>query len=197
VSLYAAEHQGQSPPDNPADPDWIRWRAGKLSKFMNILHARVKAKCASLGRSHHRCTVSISPNPAKFAYRFHLQDWRTWVRQGWVDELVVQVYRDDFERFESELSKGPLQEAQRLIPVSIGILTGTWRHPIAFEQIEQQVRSSRDRHFAGVSFFYWDTLWSYFTPESPQRRRRAFKQLMDQPLVDTSIHKSVNKKRTS
>ncbi len=175
VSLYAAEHQGQSPPNNPADPDWIRWRAGKLSKFMNILHARVKAKCPS-------CTVSISPNPAKFAYRFHLQDWRTWVSEGWVDELVVQVYRDDLERFESELVKGPLREAQRLIPVSIGILTGTWRHPIAFEQIQQQVRSSRDRQFAGVSFFYWDTLWSYFTPEAPQRRRRAFKQLMDEPF---------------
>ncbi len=186
VSLYAAEHQGQAPPSNPADPDWIRWRAGKLSKFMNILHARVKAKCDSLGRSRDRCTVSISPNPAKFAYRFHLQDWLTWVRQGWVDELVLQVYRDDLERFESELVKAPLQEAQRLIPVSIAILTGTWRHPIAFERIQQQVRSSRDRHFAGVSFFYWDTLWSYFTPEAPQRRRQAFKQLINEPLEERS-----------
>jgi uncharacterized lipoprotein YddW (UPF0748 family) len=180
VSLYQAEHQGQSPPSNPADPDWIRWRAGKLSKFMNVLHARVKAKCDSLGRPRDRCTVSISPNPAKFAYRFQLQDWRSWVQQGWVDELVVQVYRDDLARFESELSKGPLQEAKERIPVSIGILTGTWRHPIAFEQIQQQVRSSRDRQFAGISFFYWDTLWSYFTPEAPQQRRQAFKQLMDE-----------------
>lgn len=173
VSLYQAEHQGQLPPNNPADPDWIRWRAGKLSRFMNVLHARVKAKCPT-------CTISISPNPAKFAYRFYLQDWRSWVTEGWVDELVVQVYRDDFERFESELGKEPLQKAQSRIPVSIGILTGTWRHPISFEQIRQQVQSSRDRHFAGVSFFYWDTLWSYFTPEAPKRRRQAFKQLMDE-----------------
>jgi uncharacterized lipoprotein YddW (UPF0748 family) len=180
LSLYEAEHQGQSPPSNPADPDWIRWRARKLSKFMNVLHARVKAKCDSLGRPRDRCTVSISPNPAKFAYRFQLQDWRSWVQQGWVDELVVQVYRDDLARFESELSKGPLLEAKERIPVSIGILTGTWRHPIAFEQIQQQVRSSRDRQFAGISFFYWDTLWSYFTPEAPQQRRQAFKQLMDE-----------------
>ncbi len=173
VSLYKAEHQGQPPPNNPADPDWIRWRAGKLSRFMNVLHARVKAKCET-------CTISISPNPAKFAYRFYLQDWRSWVRQGWVDELVVQVYRDDFERFESELGKELLQEAQSRIPVSIGILTGTWQHPISFEQIRKQVQSSRDRHFAGVSFFYWDTLWSYFTPEAPKRRRQSFKQLMEE-----------------
>ena len=171
VALYRAEHQGQSPPSNPADTDWIRWRAGKLSKFMGILYARVKTTCPS-------CTVSISPNPAKFAYRFNLQDWQTWVSKGWVDDLVVQIYRDDLEQFERELEKNPLRAAANRIPVSVGILTGTWRHPIAFEQIQQQVESSRDRQFAGVSFFYWDTLWSYFTPEAPQRRREDFKQLM-------------------
>ncbi len=172
VALYQAEHQGQSPPSNPADADWIRWRAGKLSRFVDILHARVKAKCPT-------CAVSLSPNPAKFAYRFYLQDWRTWVRKGWLDELVVQVYRDDYGQFESELDKAPLQEARDHIPVSVGILTGTWRRPISFEQIRQQVEGSRDRQYAGVSFFYWDTLWSYFTPEAPQQRRQNFRQLMD------------------
>ncbi|MEO0705133.1 MAG: family 10 glycosylhydrolase [Cyanobacteria bacterium J06649_5] len=171
VALYQAEHQGQSPPGNPADADWIRWRAGKLSKFMNVIHARVKAKCPT-------CTVSISPNPAKFAYRFHLQDWRKWVAKGWVDELVVQLYRDELDQFESELGKDPLLMARDRIPVSIGILTGTWRRPIPFEQIKAQVERSRDRQFAGVSFFYWDTLWSYFTPESPQQRRKNFQRLM-------------------
>ncbi len=178
VALYEAEHQGQSPPSNPADDDWIRWRAGKLSKFMHILHARVKLKCPT-------CAVSVSPNPAKFSYRFHLQDWRTWVRQGWVDELVVQLYRDDLAQFEQELGKAPLREAAGRIPVSIGILTGTWQHPIAFEQIRQQVRSSRDRKFAGVSFFYWDTLWSYFTPEAPHQRRQAFAEMFVQMMAES------------
>ncbi len=170
-SLYRAEHQGQPPPTNSADPDWIRWRADKLSRFMNALQAKVKANCPT-------CLVSLSPNPAKFAYRFYLQDWRTWVERGWLDELVVQVYRDDLLRFEGELGKGALQAARDRIPVSIGILTGTWRHPIPFEQIRQQVTSSRDYHFSGVSFFYWDTLWSYFTPEAPTQRRQNFQRLM-------------------
>ncbi|NJM96282.1 MAG: family 10 glycosylhydrolase [Phormidesmis sp. RL_2_1] len=171
ISLYQAEHQGQSPPNNPADPDWIRWRAAKLSQFVNVVHARVKAKCPT-------CTISISPNPAKFAYRFHLQDWLTWVNQGWVDELVVQIYRDQLEMFDRELSKGALQKAMARIPVSIGILTGTWRRPIPFAQIQAQVERSRDRRFSGVSFFYWDTLWSYFTPESPEKRRQNFRDLL-------------------
>ena len=171
VSLYRAEHPGQRPPRNPADPDWIRWRADRLNQFMDVLHARVKAHCPT-------CLVSLSPNPAQFAYRFSLQDWQTWVDRGWLDELVVQVYRDDLLRFKGELGKGALQAARDRIPVSIGILTGTWRHPIPFEQIRQQVISSRDYHFSGVSFFYWDTLWSYFTPEAPRQRRQNFQQLL-------------------
>ena len=181
LSLYQAEHSGQSPPRNPADADWIRWRAGKLSKFVEILHARVTAGCPN-------CTLSLSPNPAKFAYRFYLQDWRTWVRNGWIDDLVVQVYRDDLAQFDSELDKRTLQEAGDRIPVSIGILTGTWQRPISFEQIRQQVTHSRHRHFAGVSFFYWDTLWSYFTPESPAQRRENFRALLQtQPGIQSRI----------
>ena len=175
VALYQAEHFGQSPPDNPADEDWIRWRADKLSRFVEILHARLKAKCPT-------CQLSLSPNPAKFAYRFYLQDWRLWVKAGWIDDLVVQLYRDDIAQFDRELGKQALQEASDRIPVSIGILTGTWQRPISFEQIKQQVEHSRDRQFAGISFFYWDTLWSYFTPESPEQRRQNFRALLQNPL---------------
>ena len=171
VALYQREHDGHSPPVDPADEDWIRWRAGKLSRFVENLHTTVKEHCPN-------CILSLSPNPAKFAYRFHLQDWRTWVENDWLDELVVQVYRDDLYQFEGELAKNTLQSAMDRIPVSIGILTGTWRRPISFEQIKEQVISSRDHHFSGVSFFYWDTLWSYFTPESPQQRRRNFRALL-------------------
>ena len=183
VALYQAEHAGQSPPNNPADEDWIRWRAGKISRFVEILHARIKAKCPT-------CQFSLSPNPAKFAYRFYLQDWRLWVREGWIDDLVVQLYRDDLDKFDSELGKPALKEASDRIPVSIGILTGTWQKPIAFDQIEQQVSHSRDRQFSGVAFFYWDTLWSYFTPESPRARRQQFRKLLEQtlPLVDSTAN---------
>ncbi len=171
VSLYQADHQGQPPPADAADAAWIRWRADKFSQFVGEVHTRMKTVCPS-------CTFSLSPNPAKFAYRFHLQDWRTWVQNGWIDELVVQVYRNDLGQFESELAKDTLQSAMDKIPVSIGILTGTWRRPITFDQIKAQVISSRDHHFSGISFFYWDTLWSYFTPESPQQRRRNFRDLL-------------------
>ncbi|MEL6938582.1 MAG: family 10 glycosylhydrolase [Cyanobacteria bacterium J06598_1] len=176
VSLYQTEHDGQQPPADAADADWIRWRADKFSEFVGRLHARIQETCST-------CLFSLSPNPAKFAYRFHLQDWLKWVDNGWIDEVVVQVYRDDMDKFEGELAKETLHSTMDRLPVSIGILTGTWRRPIPFEQIKEQVISSRDHHFSGVTFFYWDTLWSYFTPESPQQRRQNFRELLAQENV--------------
>ncbi|MEM8505857.1 MAG: family 10 glycosylhydrolase [Cyanobacteria bacterium P01_D01_bin.1] len=173
VALYEKEHEGRLPPLNPMDEDWRRWRAGKLSSFVKILHEKVEESCPS-------CLFSLSPNPASYAYEYYLQDWRTWVENDWLGELVVQIYRDDLDQFAAELAKNTLQVARDRIPVSIGILTGTWGSPIAFEQIKQQVISSRDHHFSGVSFFYWDTLWSYFTPEPPRQRRQNFRELLQE-----------------
>ncbi|EDX87346.1 conserved hypothetical protein [Synechococcus sp. PCC 7335] len=173
VALYEAEHEGQLPPLDPADKDWIHWRAEKLSGFVNTLQKRVKETCSD-------CVFSLSPNPASYAYQYYAQDWQTWAEKGWLDELVVQIYRNDLDQFAAELTKETLQSIRDRIPVSIGILTGTWGSPIAFEQISQQVISSRDHHFSGVSFFYWDTLWSYFTPEPPQQRRQNFRELLQE-----------------
>ena len=176
VKLYQQEHSGQSPPTNPANSSWMRWRAGKLSEFMQRIHQAVKAVKPN-------CIVSLSPNSQSFSYHHYLQDWQTWVQQGWVDELVLQAYRDNLDSFAAELVQPAIQQARRRIPVAIGILTGTWGSPIATEQIEQQVTVVRDRNFGGVSFFYWESLWGYITPESPQQRRQRFQALFSQPAI--------------
>lgn len=170
IRLYQQEHQGQSPPENSLDPEWMRWRANKLTQFMQRIHQTVNAIKPN-------AIVSLSPNSQAFAYRYYLQDWPTWVQQGLVDELIVQVYRDDLSRFAVELSQPALQMARRQIPVSIGLLSGLWSRPVTIKQIREQVRVVRDRGFDGVSFFYWESLWGYLAPESPRKRRQAFREL--------------------
>ncbi len=174
VRLYQQEHRGKNPPDNPLNSEWMRWRADKISNFMQRIFQAVKAVKPN-------AIVSLSPNSQSFAYRAYLQDWQTWVQRGWVEELVLQVYRDEMSSFLTELSQPAVQMARRQIPVGVGILTGTWRRPVDIAQIQQQVKAVRDRGFDGVSFFYWESLWGYITPDSPRDRRAAFQKLFSSP----------------
>jgi uncharacterized lipoprotein YddW (UPF0748 family) len=187
VRLYQQEHQGKSPPNDPLDSEWMRWRADKITAFMQRIYKAVKAVKAD-------AIVSLSPNSQTFAYRAYLQDWQTWVERGLVDELVLQVYRNDTNSFLAELSQPALQIARRRIPVSVGILSGLWRRPVTIKQIQQQVRAVRDRGFNGVSFFYWESLWGYLTPESPRKRRAAFQTLFSSPVKQPKATKRSNPK---
>ncbi len=170
IELYQKEHEGQKPPDNPKDEEWMRWRADKITDLMQKVYSAVKT-------AKPKCLVSLSPNPQDFSYRSYLQDWQTWVERGLVEEVVLQVYRDDMKTFLLELQTPAVQEARRRIPVSVGITTGTWGTPVDIKQVQQQVKAVRDRGFQGVSFFYWESLWGYIAPESPIERRVAFKKI--------------------
>ncbi|OIP69804.1 MAG: hypothetical protein AUK43_11560 [Oscillatoriales cyanobacterium CG2_30_40_61] len=170
IKLYQKEHNGQSPPNNYYDQEWRSWRANKITELVERIVKKVKIVKPN-------CIISLSPNPYEYTYEMYLQDWLTWVNQGLVDEIILQVYRDSMVKFNSELDHESVQIARRKVPVVIGLLSGTLRHPVPMEQIEKQVKVVRDRGFDGVSFFYWETLWSYFTPDSPRYRRQSFKTL--------------------
>jgi uncharacterized lipoprotein YddW (UPF0748 family) len=162
VKLYQQEHQGKNPPKNPKDKAWMRWRADKMTDVMAKVFTAVKAK-------NPKALISLSPNPAAFSYEVLLQDWKTWEQMGYIEELVIQVYRKDRNRFLMELERPELQKARQHIPVSIGILSGLKNRDVPMSWIQQQVEWVRDRQFAGVSFFFYETLWTS-TTESLERR---------------------------
>ena len=151
VALYRAEHRGADPPTDPEDPAWMRWRANHITRLFRRIVAEVKARNPD-------AIISLSPNPREFAYERYLQDWGTWERRGLIDELIVQVYRNDMERFEMELDRPDVQVARDYLPVSIGILAGLRGRITPIRLIQRQVRETRDRHYAGVAFFFYETL---------------------------------------
>lgn len=173
VQLYRKEHQGKNPPNNPLDGEWMRWRADKITAFMADIAKDIKAIKPNI-------IISLSPNSKHFAYNNYLQDWETWVKKGLVDELVIQVYRHDRNSFINELQQPALKLASKKIPVGVGIFTGNPQNPIEMKQIREQVQMVRQTQFRGISFFYWETLWSYMTPESPKQRRKKFLELFSQ-----------------
>ncbi|MBR8835742.1 MAG: glycoside hydrolase family 10 protein [Stigonema ocellatum SAG 48.90 = DSM 106950] len=172
VTLYKKEHFGQAPPQNPQDPEWVKWRADKITRFMKRVFKAIKVSKKS-------CLVSIAPNPQRFSYPFFLADWEKWERMGLIEELVLQVYRDDLRVFISELEYPEVKAAQSHIPVSIGIMAGLKDKFVPMEQIQTQVQKVRDRNFAGVSFFFYETLWN-MTKQTPQQRQSGFHHLFTQ-----------------
>jgi uncharacterized lipoprotein YddW (UPF0748 family) len=177
--LYQQE-QGKLPPADPNQAEWVSWRAAKITDFMTQIFHAIKARKPNI-------VVSLSPNNYPFSYRQHLQDWKTWERKGLIEEMTLQVYSDNLEDFDADLARPEVLLAQRHIPVSIGILTGLKDQPVSIAQIEAQIESVRDRQFAGISFFFYESLWNMGRSdgvrgwESNESRRNVFRRLLSSP----------------
>ena len=169
VELYQAEHEGKLPPTNAKDPEWVRWRADKITAYVETLFQAIK-------QHNPRAIVSVSPNPQHFSLNSFLLDWHKWERKGLIEELIVQVYRDRHDSFTRELEQPEIIAAKEHIPVAIGVLSGLKGRPILWHKIRNQVKIARKREFAGISFFFYESLWNLAT-ESPQRRQAALKNL--------------------
>ena len=163
VNLYQQENKGQPPSKDFYETYWVRWRADKINQFMEKVFKTVKDIKPN-------CIISLSPNPLHFSLPAYLQDWFTWERKGWIEEIVLQVYRQDLNRFITELERTEVQLAKAHIPVAIGILSGLKNRSTPLNILEQQVNQVRKRNFAGVSFFFYESLWKW--AEEPEAARQ-------------------------
>lgn len=179
VALYQKEHAGRTPPANPQDPEWMRWRANKITDLLSRVFRVVKTY-----RPH--AILSVSPNPARFAYSHYLQDWPRWEQDGYVEELIVQVYRDRLSDFDAVLREPTLVRAKNHIPTGIGILTGLKNAPVPINLIREKVQTVRDRGYAGVSFFFYDTLWNA-AGEAPEVRQQGVRSLFPAPVSRATL----------
>ena len=103
--------------------------------------------------------LSVSPNPYPFSYAKYLQDWPAWESAGILDEIIVQIYRDDLDRFVWELNKPATVQSSQSTPTSIGLLSGLRGRPTDVDLLTQQLEAVRDRDYAGVSYFFYQSLW--------------------------------------
>jgi uncharacterized lipoprotein YddW (UPF0748 family) len=173
LALYKQETKKDAPA-NSRDPEWMRWRANKITAFVTQLNKAVKAQKPN-------AIFSVSPNPYDSAYNGYLQDWLTWVRKDIVDELIVQVYRPDLQSFLGQITRPEVQEARQKIPTGVGVLTGLRNKPMPMSLIQSKVRAARDRGL-GVSFFYYESLWDH-SPEPAAERQANFQALFQSPVV--------------
>ncbi|NES83055.1 MAG: family 10 glycosylhydrolase [Moorea sp. SIO2B7] len=182
ASLYQQEHDGKYPPKDYQDEKWIRWRADKITDYMKQLFQAIKS-------SKSRAIVSVSPNPQEFSLESYLLDWHKWERMGLIEELVLQVYRTDLNKFIEELQQPEVEAARQHIPVSIGILSGIKPRFVPLENITTQVQTVRNNEFAGVSFFFYESLWN-LAKEPPEQRQSTFKEMFPTTVQTPNIYNS-------
>ncbi|HAC65874.1 MAG TPA: hypothetical protein DCF68_20665, partial [Cyanothece sp. UBA12306] len=60
----------------------------------------------------------------------YLADWHQWERKGLVEELVLQVYRQNIQDFKRELSRPEVRQAKQHIPFGVGVLAGLKGRPV-------------------------------------------------------------------
>jgi uncharacterized lipoprotein YddW (UPF0748 family) len=163
-SLYQ-QATGKQPPDNAQDPSWMRWRADQITQLTARLFRAFKTH-------RPKALFSVSPSPAEFAYSRYLQDWRDWQRRGYIEELLVQIYRRDLASFVSEIDKPEMVSARGQIPTAIGVLSGLRNAPMANDLIKKQVEVTRQRGYAGIVFFFYETIWQAGSGSVAEREAR-------------------------
>jgi uncharacterized lipoprotein YddW (UPF0748 family) len=167
TALYRKD-TGREPPANADDPAWVKWRADRITAFLQRLAVAVRA-------ARPGAIISISPNYYDFAYKLQLQDWRAWVQRGIADELLVQIYRPDLDSYIPHLSRPEVQEARSRIPTAIAVMSGQRNRPTSLELIRQKVAANRAQGL-GVGFFYFESLWA-LGPEAPELRKAGLAEL--------------------
>ncbi|SKB12857.1 conserved hypothetical protein [Planktothrix sp. PCC 11201] len=175
IQLYRKETGNSQPPTDFQEANWVSWRAKKITEFVSRVFWVIKDYKPN-------CILSLSPNPYLYAYSQFLQDWKTWEQEGYLEELVLQLYRDDINGFLADLKRPELLEAKSHIPVSIGILTGLRIKPISFLTVKEQIQLTRDRQFAGTTFFFYET-WKQMMESETQKNefKTLFSQILERP----------------
>lgn len=179
VQLYRQEHGGQDPPTRSDNAEWVRWRADKITAFMGRVFREVKARKSD-------AILSLSPNHYSYAYNHSLQDWNLWERRGYIEELIVQIYRDSLQSLQSEMEKSEVRSALQHIPTGIGILTGLKDKPVPIRQVQEQTQAVRTAGYPGISFFFYETLWN-LSEEAEGDRQAVFQALFSTPASRPSL----------
>ena len=153
LEKYQSEHQGKQPPDDPFDDSWVEWRAGLLNDFMQQMHKELKAVRPDL-------TISVSPSIYPWSKEQYLQDWPSWVRNGWVDMVCPQVYRYNLEQYQQELEKIMTEQVAKEHHhlIAPGILARVGDYYASDTLMQQFVDENRKYGIKGEVFFYYEAL---------------------------------------
>ncbi len=152
VGLYKKDHNGQEPPQDYKNADWLTWRANLLNHYMERIYKEVKTLKPQM-------LVTMAPSIYPWSKEEYLQDWPTWVKNGWVDYIFPQIYRYKLDAYtkalEEALSYVPAAKKHLFYP---GVLLKVDKYTPSAEMLQQMIQTNRQRGVPGEVFFFYDGL---------------------------------------
>lgn len=122
LERYRAE-TGQAGTPEPGDPAWMAWRRQQVTNLVRETALAVKA--VKPGMSVNAATITYGAAPTRqddYAdtrpFKEVLQDWPTWVREGYLDVNVMMNYKRDHVSAQAEWFDGWNAYAAQLRQVS-------------------------------------------------------------------------------
>jgi uncharacterized lipoprotein YddW (UPF0748 family) len=107
--LYFATY-GQYPPTNVNNTQWVRFREVLVNDVVERAYAAIKA-------AHPNIVVSSAPT-GYYGITQHMQRWSDWVRGGYIDLVMPQMYKTSLSTFQTEFNlhqaEMPAEHADRL-----------------------------------------------------------------------------------
>jgi len=153
INLYRNSHDGKFPPLNEKDEEWVQWRADILNKFMERIYKEVKAISQDL-------IVSMAPSLYPWSKEEYLQDWPTWVKEGYVDLLCPQVYRYDLKEYINSLDEAVNQylpdEYKSIFYPGVLLKVGDY-YPTE-DYLKEMIKANREAGINGEVFFFYEGL---------------------------------------
>jgi len=180
VAWYRNEHAGVAPPQDPKDPEWMRWRADKVNEYARQFVRELREARPGL-------IVSLSPAPYPWCWENYLLEWPKWAawkpgndENTWWDEFIPQCYRYNWPAFRATWDQqvGNLRDAgaeDRVKDMLAGILiTGSQPDPVPWQDLRQSVEHVRSTgggghvwwFSRGVLDIYPDEMTAFYDVES-------------------------------
>jgi uncharacterized lipoprotein YddW (UPF0748 family) len=152
VAVYKAEHLGGTPPTDFNNTAWKQWRAGKLTQYLSRIRDSVKARNSNL-------ILSVSPAPYYWGYNQLLQDSKSWVQQGLLDNVVPQLYQYNISDFNYAITTTWNDVGQYNPQVfTSGILAKVGTYVVDTTFLGQMMTASRTKGANGECFFFYEGL---------------------------------------
>jgi len=154
VNRYKSEHNGAEPPYDYRDPEWQKWRGDILNAFAKDVYNSVKAVREDL-------IVSWAPNIYPWAYDEYLQDWPAWIKGGYCDLMIPQIYRYNLEAYKNTLkTMDPdiLGLPEDHCPIIPGVLLNLGKYTMDNQFLRDVIAHNREMGYEGEVYFFYEGL---------------------------------------